>query len=412
MARYTTMQDALFKKFYGSGKDTSLVNAETPLTSILMKNKKVDWVGEYFVQPVRFGSAVGLGYRASGQNLPSPVSAPRGQATFPAKKAYATAEFDRETIVASRNEEGAFAKVTVDDVNATEEGFSLHMVERALFGDSSGKLGEVGSISGAGTSVSPWVIVGATTGTNAPKHKKKYYPKGAKLDVYSSGGVLQCTVEVVSASSTSVTVTLLETASDVEPVATDILYWQGNKNGECIGLSAIAPVSASTLYGIDQSANPSFAGTVKTITGSLAFDDINGIVSDLEEEIGSPQIGFCSHKALALLKSQAEDQKRYSIAEVKSSDLKLGFKGLEIMSDKGPFPLIASQMCPNDEMFFFDPKYMQLVMRQDFGWFDDDGTILLRDPNKDVYASRYGGYFEFFCSKPNSVGRVKGFTVA
>ena len=86
-------------------------------------------------------------------------------------------------------------------------------------------------------------------------------------------------------------------------------------------------------------------------------------------------------------------------------------KGIELLGDDGPFPMISSQMCDDDEIYFLNTKYMQLVMRQDFGWFDDDGTILLRDPNKDVYNARYGGYFELFCSKPNSVARLRNFVV-
>jgi hypothetical protein len=191
MARSTVLaaahaDNALFKEFYGSGSDQSLINSETPLTSILKKNLKVDWVGDQFVQPVRFGSAVGLGYRAQGANLPEPVAAPRGKAVFPAKRAYATAEFDREAIKASRNDKGAFAKVTVDDVNATEEGFALHMLERALFGDGSGKLAEVTSNdSGAGTAASPWVLTMATNGTNAPKYKKRWFPVNANISSFS-----------------------------------------------------------------------------------------------------------------------------------------------------------------------------------------------------------------------------------
>lgn len=417
MSRNTTLsathdQNALFKECYGSGADMSLVNADTPLASIIMKNKKVDFVGDQFVQPVRFGSAVGIGYRAAGQNLPSPVAAPRGKAIFQAKRAYGTAEFDREAIKASRNDKGAFAKVTVEEVNATEEGFGLHMVERALFGDASGKISEVSSVSGAGTSGSPWVIVMTTTGTNAPKYKKRYFPQGAKLDLFTSAGVYQMTVEVVSADSTAVTATTLNVGSVSTPVALDLVYWEGNRNGECVGLKSIAPISAGTLYGISQTLNPNFRGALKDISGgTVVYDDLNSIVSELEDEIDSPNIAVCSNLAKTAFKNQAEEQKRYSMAEIKSSDLKIGFKGIEIMSEKGAFPLISSQMCPLDEIWFFNTKYMQLVMREDFGWFEDDGIFMLRDANKDVYNARYGGYFELFCSKPNSVARVYNFTL-
>ena len=411
--RSVDMSNAMFKEFYGSGADQSLINAKTPLASILMKNKNVDFVGKQFVQPVRFGSAVGLGYRASGTNLPQPKSAPRDSAVFPAVRAYGTAEYEREAIVASRNDKGAFAKVTVDEVEAVLEGFNLHMIERALFGDSSGKLGAVTSVTGAGTTASPWVLVMSTTGILAPKFKKRYFPRGAKIDLYTSGGTYQLAVEVVSADSTSVSVTLLSTGSAAAPAANDILYWEGNRNGECVGLKSIAPVSAGTLYGISQTTNPEFKGLVSDLSSAtLSYDDINDIVSDLEDELGvSPNLAICSHATKAAIKSQSEDQKRYNILEVKSSDAKIGFKGIELMADDGPFPMISSQMCDDDEIYFVNTKFLQIVMRQDFGWFDDDGTILLRDPNKDVYNARYGGYFELFCSKPNSVARVRNFVV-
>src|SRR5574337_803533 len=252
--RAVSMENALFKEFYGSGSDQSLVNAKTPLASILMKNKNVDFVGKQFVQPVRFGSAVGLGYRASGTNLPQPKSAPRDSAVFPAKRAYATAEYEREAIVASRNDRGAFAKVTVDEVEAVLEGFQLHMLERALFGDSSGKLGEIASVdSGAGTEAAPWVVTMGTVGTNAPKYKKRYFPQGAKMDLYTVAGVYQMTVTIASFSATTLSLVLVTTGAVTSPQVADILYWEGNKDGECVGLKSIAPVSAGTLDGISQS---------------------------------------------------------------------------------------------------------------------------------------------------------------
>lgn len=409
--------DALFKQFYGEA-GTSLVNAKTPLASILMKNKRVDFVGSNFVQPVRFGSAVGLGYRAEGSNLPVPGASPRQQAVFPAKGAYAVAEYSRQAIVASRNDKGAFARVTVDEAESTMEGFMLHNVERALFGDASGKLGEIdGAVTGAGTSVSPWSFALQTNGTNAPKGKAKYFPQGARMDIYSQAGVYGMTIQIVSASTNSstnvvtLTATTIATGATVAPVDDDLLYWEGNKDQEIVGLASIAPGSAGTLYGINQTSQPKFKGAVKTISGALAYDDVNDAISQLEEEKEAPDLAICSHKAMALLKNLSEDHKRYEVAQAMASDGKIGFKGMQLMSGEGPLPLVASQMCPDDEIFFLNKKYLQLVLRQDFGWFDDDGTILLRDPNKDVYSARYGGYFELFCSVPNSILRLKGFSV-
>lgn len=409
-----TVADALFKEFYGEA-GTSLVNKKAPLASILMKSKRVDFVGNNFVQAIRLGSGVGVGYRATGQNLPEPGAAPRTQAIFPAKKAYASAEYDREAIKASRNDRGAFAKVTVDEAEATVEGFMLHMVERALFGDASGKLAEInGSATGAGTSASPWSFALATSGTNAPKGKTQYFPQGAAIDLYASG-VYQMTVNIVSAtndSSTNIvtlTATTKATGAAVAPASGNILYWEGNKDQEIVGLNSL--VASGTIYGISNSTYPKFRGLSKSISGALQYDDFNDAIEAVSEESMAPDLAVCSHSAMALLKNLSEDAKRYSASEVKSSNGLIGFKGIEAMGPEGAFPVIPSQMCPRDQIFLLNSKKLQLVMREDFGWFDDDGTILLRDPNKDVLSARYGGYFELFCSEPNTIYKLSGFTV-
>lgn len=412
-----TSADALFKEFYADA-GSSLQNPKSPLASLLMKNKKVDFVGDQFVAPIRFSSAVGIGYRSEGEALPSPVAAPRQRAVFPAKKAYATVEYSREAIVASRNDRGAFAKVTVDEVEAVLEGFMLHNVERALFGNASGVLGEVsGAVTGAGTSASPWsfALSNAPASSDTPKGKKQYFPQGAPIDVYSSAGVYQMTVEIVSATESAGVITLTattkSTGADTTPADDDLLYWEGSKDKEIVGLKSISPAAAGTLYGISQTSNPKFRGLRKSISGALQYDDINEGIEELAEESMAPNLGVCSHSALALLKNLSEDAKRYNVAEAKTLDAKIGFKGVEAMSGDGPFPILASQMCPKDEIWLMNNKSLQLVMRQDFGWFDDDGTVLLRDPNKDVYSARYGGYFELFCSAPNSVMRIDGFSL-
>lgn len=274
-----TTQDAMFKRFYGDS-GTSLVNPKAPLSSILMKNKRVDFVGSNFVQPVRFGSALGLGYRGEGQGLPEPVTAIRQSAIFPAKKAYSVVNYSRESIVASRNSEGAFAKATVAEAEACMEGFSLHNVERALFTSSTGKLGEItGAVAGAGTSASPWSFALASSPTNVDySPKKQWFPQDAKIDLYTNAGVYQMTIQIVSATSASannvsLTAITLQTGSSVAPAALDLLYWAGNKDQEIVGLPDAAPIAAGNLYGISQTTYPKMRGVLNSVSGSLQYDD-------------------------------------------------------------------------------------------------------------------------------------------
>ena len=410
-----------FKEFYGASGQ-NLQNVKVPLASMLLKNARADWVGDQFVAPLRFDVATGLGFRAQGQALPQAGAALRDRALFRAAKAYGVAEYEREVIVQSRNDKGAFAKATVDEAQAVVEGFQMHMIERPLFGSGTGVLGEIddASITGAGTSVSPWVFDLATSPTagTTPVGKVRYFAQGARLDLYTAAGVYQMTIKVVSATRNSTTgvvtlsATTVSTGSATSPTDDDLIYWEGNKDNECVGLAQIAPSAAGTLYGLSQTTYPKMKGLYVPISGAIAYDDVNNTVSQLEEECGeSPTIGITSHRALAMLKNQAEEAKRYNFAEAKSSGALVGFKGLEIMSDEGAFPLVASQMCPDDEIYLFRKEHMQIVLRQDFGWFDEDGAVLRRKEGFDRYIAEYGGYFQLFCAKPNSVARIKGFSL-
>lgn len=412
-----TDQSAWFKEFYAEASETA-INKQATMAALLQRNKRADWTGDQFRQAIRFGFGVGLGYRSKGENLPTPGTAPYEQAMFTAKRVYATAEFDREAIVASRNDKGAFGKVTVENVESTVEGFNVHMMERPLFGNGTGVLGESVSIaSGAGTSASPWVLNMDVTPTAAstPKFKSRYFPIGARLDLYTAAGVYQLSVTVVTSSqvANTLTVSLLRSGAVVAPVAGDLFYWEGNKDKEIVGFGQICPAVASSLYGISQTQYTDMAGGFLNLAGgSLAYDDINNIVEAARDRSGyDADFGITSAKGISVLKNLSEDLKRYNSIEIKSFDGKAGFKGIEITTGSGSFGIVSSQMCPDDELIIGNRKHLQLVMRQDFGWFDDDGTVLLRDPNKDVYGSRYGGYLENFCNKPNSFYRIKGFAV-
>lgn len=414
-----TDQDALFKEFYGGGLSV-LTNVKTPLLSILNKKKRTDFVGDTFVDHVRMDVATGLGYRATGQNLPTPGAAARQRVAFTAAKSYGVALYDREAILASRNDRGAFAKATVTEAESVVEGHGLHMLERVLFGDSTGKLGEISAapaVSGAGTTASPWSFALTNTGTNAPKGKRNWFVQGAPIDLYTAAGVYQMTIVIVSATVSAgvvtITATTKATGSSVTPVALDIMYWEGNKDAEMVGLGAIAPTVAGTLYGVNQTTNPKFRGLLKSVSGALQYGDVGKGVDDLAEESIVPNLGVCSYAAFSYLKDLSEDQKRYNTAEAKSYDAKISFKGIEIMGAEGAIPLVPSQMCPSDEIFLMNTNHMSIQCREDFGWFDADGKgqILVPDQNKDQYFARYGGYSQLYCDRPNSVLKIYGFTL-
>jgi hypothetical protein len=66
------------------------------------------------------------------------------------------------------------------------------------------------------------------------------------------------------------------------------------------------------------------------------------------------------------------------------------------MSSAGAIPVVADRFCEDDVMYFLNDNFLEVHHRPDFGWFEDDGTVFLRDVNSDSYSARYGGYYENF----------------
>ena len=57
-------------------------------------------------------------------------------------------------------------------------------------------------------------------------------------------------------------------------------------------------------------------------------------------------------------------------------------------------PIFIVRFVEDDRMYFVNTNFITAHHRPDFGWFKDDGTVLLRDASSDSYSARYGGYYE------------------
>ena len=75
------------------------------------------------------------------------------------------------------------------------------------------------------------------------------------------------------------------------------------------------------------------------------------------------------------------------------------------MSADGPIPVMQDRFMDAGELFFLNTKHISLHNRPGgFEWFDDDGTVFLRESG-DSYEARYGGYAELFIN-PHFQGRL------
>jgi len=70
-------------------------------------------------------------------------------------------------------------------------------------------------------------------------------------------------------------------------------------------------------------------------------------------------------------------------------------------------PVFPERFVEDDRMYFINDNFVTGYHRPGFGWFDDDGTVLLRDASTDSYSARYGGYYENYIV-PSFQGVISG----
>lgn len=382
-------------------------NASTPLFARC--KKKLDFVGSQKDIAVvqSHGGGVGAG------TLPTSSVNKIGKASIQSKKLYAVVSIDRESMKAARTDEGAFVRFTKFPVEIATKSFNRNLERMITLGDASGS-GSLGvgdastNVTGSGAAGTPYVI------TLADNTVMDAFEEGDLLNVNSETTDLEVTAIDISAKTVSVegTSTRLAALAGSGPfTATDHLYMQGSKDNEVTGLRGVLTATAGSLYGI--AVGRRWKSYQKDASSaSLSTDLMNDVVLNVKKQSGeSPNLILTSYVQYIKLLNILEDQKRYMI-EPREKGLKgkVSFKALSFMSADGEIPIMPSRFIRDDEMYFLNDKHLELHLRGPLEWFDEDGTVFLRE-STDSYEARYGGYGQFFAN-PHFQGILQGLATA
>lgn len=338
--------------------------------------------------PLSFSGGVGSG------SLPTANYASYDDAEITAKKMYAVCQIDRESIKASENDEGAFVRLTKHVVSKTVESYMRNM-SRALFNDGTGNLGVSTAVAAGGTATAPTVIISTATWKEANFEEKDYINIDSAANAYDVDNVWEITA--VAPSTRVITLARISGSVDLTgDTGAKTLIMQNSQNNDPEGFKGVLTATSSTKYGISI-ARRWQAQQVAASGAGLSTDYMNQVMLQVEKACGKvPNLIVTSYTQYRKLLNLLEDQKQY-IVEPRQPELKgkVSFKGVEFMSTMGAVGVFAERFVEDDTMYFLNDNYMEIFHRPDFGWFDDDGTVFLRDSG-DTYSARYGGYLQCY----------------
>jgi hypothetical protein len=162
-----------------------------------------------------------------------------------------------------------------------------------------------------------------------------------------------------------------------------------------MGVLGCLGFTSSTRYGVTYTRR--FASKVVNASSTNLTPDvlIDGIF-DYENRTGIfPSLLVASYAQFTSALKLAEGTATYKECTVQGvGPVKFGFKGVEVLTPRGSITMVTSRFLRDDIIFYTNPEKHKQYLAGPFGWFEDDGTMLLRLSDDDAYEARYGGYYE------------------
>lgn len=374
-------------------------------------NKNSDFVGKdmFVSNPMSFSGGVGSGA------LPTANVGKYEGSIINSKKVYAVAQVDRESIKASEQSEGAFVKAMQETVKKTLESF-MRNCSRQLFADGSGVLAKghgagAADVTGNGSTATPYVVtLTAAEFFDANLEERDLVQIVTGLAADNTGGSVEATyLEIVAVDVAAFKVSLVGTSARLAALValpgpfatTDGIVMQNSYLNDLTGLRAISRASIAgtgTLYNVPVQRRWSMR-TKDASAAAISVDLINGEMLEIERKSGKvPNLIVCGFKQYQKMLALHENQKRYNLSPKDSKYAsQFSFDGLQFMSTAGIVPIVYDRFVKDDEIWLLNDNYITMTMRPGGAqWFEEDGTVFLRDTGSDTYSARYGLYGELY----------------
>ena len=372
--------DNALKKVYLDVVSNQLNTNTNPLFSMIEQTSRDVW-GKEIITVAPFGINGGIGAGTEAGSLPASASNSYVKFTSELKNLYGKIEISDKAIRASENSVGAFVNL----LNAEMEGLvkaSQFNFGRMLFGDGSGKLATIASVSS-----------GVITCDSV-----KNLIEGLVVDIMSNATtkVLEG-ARITYVDRLNKTFTVDKTLNE-SVVADCFVVVQNSYGKELTGLGAI--FGEGNLYGVTRSSNPWMNPYSKQIT-AISDVEIQSVIDYLEENVGS-NVDYitCSSDVKRAYQAYLASYKQ----NVDVMELQGGFKAISYNG----IPLVSDRFVEDGTMYLLNTKDFALHQLCDWQWLSgEDGKILKQKPGYPVYTATLVKYADLICNRPAGQAKIK-----
>ena len=379
----TTSADGVLKSYYLDAVAEQLNKTANPLLAAIEQTSSDVW-GKDVRKAAVYGVHGGVGAGTEDGALPATSGGGYAQLTATLKNLYGRIEISDKAVRASRGDEGAFVDLLNTEMEQLVKSSSFNF-GRMLFGDGSGKLGTVSSVSG----------------TTYTMDSVRNFAVGMIVDIIGSGGESVATARTVTGVDYANGTITLSGASATNAGNCGV-YVQNSRDQEITGLGAIFS-SSETLYGLTRADHPWLNPVKVEVDGAITENAVQKAIDLVEESAGS-KVNFivCSWGVRRALFKVLSAYRQIDTVELAGGAKAITFNGI---------PVVADRFCPSGTMYLLNTDDFRLHQLCDWQWLEgENGRILAQVPGKPVYTATLVKYAELLCSRPCGQAVLTGIT--
>jgi hypothetical protein len=385
---------AALKAYYSTQRVMQLMYKDAPLYALLPKYN--DFYGKNYPLPLKVTNPQGRSATFSNAQAQKTASIYR-DFTLTRAKDYSLASIDSEAWLASETNPGAFLKLATGEIDGALESLKRSMAW-SIYGDGSGALGAVTSI----TSANPAVIQ-LTYVEDIVKFEVNQLLQarsGATTRVFATG-ITTATVVAVDRDLGTITTDVDNSGNTDTIVAGDTLNVVGDYNAKLTGLAGWIPATApgaTAFFGLDRTTDVQRLAGVRVPSIGKPMDEA---FVDAARAIGragaAPDYGMVDFSKYASLEKTLGSRVVYDDVEIAN----VSFRGIKISGPNKPITIMADRDCPSTRSYLLTMDTLGLyALKAPVMILDMDGNKLLREGAADAYEIRCATFSQFGCDMP------------
>lgn len=395
------------KELYVPNKLQEVVLTGRPLLALI--DKEEDFFGEWAKQPTLVGNP---------QNHSANFAQAQNAATSSTLKAflvtrakyYSFVTIDNETLKASANDKGAFAKALETEIDGGLNGHS-NILSQYMYRSGWGEVGQIGSITGTTITLSL-----AGDAFNFEIGMQIVFATTLNASALNSATPVSVTAVNRSPGSTIATITISGTTGT--PAINNFIFRAGDRDNSATpsrlvlsGLGAWVP-SVGNQPGVSDS----FFSVNRSSDSRLYGSAIDGTSMNIEDAIlagieaatangGTPDYVFINPIQYLALQRILSSKVQYIDLELE--DVPVAFRGIVFQNGSGVVKVMSDIWCPQNRAFVCESKSMMLhSLGSAPQLFDTDGNVELRSATSDGVDVRIYSYAQLRVLKPSHFANV------